>query len=320
MNPTGIALVNVPRAEDVKKAVNAVRPFQGAVLIAGGEKPVVQHVEGFADREKKIPLTVESRFVVGSIAKQITAVLILRLVEKGKVDLDAPVGKYLDLKADWAGQVTVRHLLNHTSGIVAEDQPLKAEPGKTFAYSNLGFDLLGRIVERVSKKPFSASVLELFRVSGMKQSSVLEPVANPGLATGYDEVSLLNFSVASMAAQSKHPASGGMVSTVNDLVRWNAALHGGKLLSKSGYQAMVTPGIRRTNRWGDIGYGFGLQITTNGGRLEYSHGGYVAGFQSTLLYYPETRRTVVILENVSWNLDDTTRAFAPHDAVRDLVK
>lgn len=311
----GWAVLKTPNP--LKEALGTARPFHGVVLVEDGTRRPGFYSEGFADREKKILLTQKSRFIIGSISKQVTATLVLRLVDRGKLNLDEFIGKYLGEKVPGAGSVRIRHLLNHSSGIAGEDKPLASESGKTFAYSNLNYILLSRIVEKVTGRHFPETVNGLFHSLGMRDSFAAEVGKSLPIVAGYDEIRLNEFSRTDSAEPLRFPASGGMVSTAEDLVKWTAALHGGKLLSKKTYEAMVTPTITRKNRWGEIGYGFGLQITTNGGKLEYSHGGYVPGFQSLLLYYPETRRTVVILENVSWNLDDQARAFGPHDALRD---
>ncbi len=301
----------------LKAALGTARPFHGVALVDDAGKRGGFYAEGFADRDRKWPLTSKSRFIIGSISKQVTATLVLRQVDQGKLNLDDFIGKYLGEKIPGAGSVRIRHLLNHGSGITGEDKPLASEPGKTFAYSNTNYILLARILEKVTGTPFAESVNRLFRSIGMRDSFAAGAGKLPPIVAGYDEIKPNELSRADPAEPLRFPASGGMVSTAEDLVKWTAALHGGKLLSKSGYVAMVTPTITRKNRWGEIGYGFGMQVTTNGGKVEYSHGGYVSGFQSLLLYYPETRRTVIILENVSWNLDDQTRAYGPHDALRD---
>jgi CubicO group peptidase (beta-lactamase class C family) len=300
----------------LKAALGTARPFHGVALVDDAGKRVGFYAEGFADREKKIPLILKSRFIIGSISKQVTATLVLRQVDQGKLNLDDVIGKYLGENAPGAGSIRIRHLLNHSSGITGEGKPLASEPGKTFVYSNFNYILLSRVIEKVTGRPFPETVNELFRSLGMRDSFAAGAGKSLPIVAGYDEIRLNEFSKADPAEPLQFPASGGMVSTAEDLVKWTAALHGGKLLSKQSQDAMVTPTITRKNRWGEIGYGFGLQVTTNGGRLEYSHGGYVPGFQSLLLYYPETRRTVVILENVSWNLDDQARAYGPHDALR----
>lgn len=305
------------RFEGFDRALATGRGVSGVAYVVDGKQELAFSSSGFADREQRILFSLKSRFIIGSISKQVTATLVLRLVDREKLSLDDFIGKYLGENVPGAGSVRIRHLLNHSSGITAEDKPLASVPGKTFAYSNLNYILLSRIVEKVSRRPFVESVNELFRSLGMRNSFAAAAGKLPPMVVGYDEIKLNEFSRTDPAEPLRFPASGGMVSTAEDLVKWTSALHGGKLLSKKSYDAMVTPTVTRKNRWGEIGYGFGLQVTTNAGRAEYSHGGYVPGFQSLLLYYPETRRTVVILENISWNLDDQARAYGPHDAVRE---
>ena len=112
------------------------------------------------------------------------------------------------------------------------------------------------------------------------------------------------------------------MSTAEDLRRWNDCLHGGGLLSPASYAAMTKPRPQatRTHRWGRLGYGFGLQVSDEGGERELSHGGYVPGYVSTLIRYPEEGVDLVVLENVSWRAADMARAFWMHDRVRASVR
>jgi CubicO group peptidase (beta-lactamase class C family) len=289
------------------------------MLLAEGTRVVYAKAAGHANRESLVPLTLSSRFVVGSLTKQVTASLVLQQVDAGRINLDAPISTYLELGADWAQRAKVRHLLNHTSGIAAVDGPLKTEPGAAFAYSNLGYELLGQIIEKVTAKSYSDMANALFESCGMNQSQILQLGDTPGLVEGYSEQTDHTLVVASQAERAQHLPPGGMVSTVSDLVRWNQCLHHGKVLSPASYLAMVTPSTKRPYRWGSLGYGFGLQIAEPEGAIEYSHCGYVSGFISTMTYYPATDRTFVALENVSWDAENFERVFAQHDAVRKLV-
>jgi len=296
------------------------RPFNGVVMIADGPRVVHAKVSGHADRERSVPLTLARRFVIGSLSKQITAALVMQQVDQGKIDLDAPISTYLSAGADWARRVKVRHLLNHTSGIIDLGSPLKSEPGTTFAYSNLGYDLLGTIVERVSGEGFATVASRLFASCGMTETAALDASNNPGLSVGYSEEADGTLVVASPSPMSEHAPSGGMVSSVGDLVRWNMCLHGGRAVSSESYAAMMKPAVTRPYRWGELGYGFGVQVSEQDGLTEISHGGYVEGFIATMAYYPQSRRTLVILENVSWRAEDMRRAFAPHDKLREAVR
>lgn len=294
----------------------AERPFSGLAVVAEGDRVVYSRASGYADRGRTVPLTLDSRFVVGSIAKQVTAALVMRQVERGTIDLDAPVAAYLPLRSDWAARARVRHLLDHTSAIDTPD----GEPGRAFAYSNRGYDLLGGIVERATGERFGDAAARLFRACGMTRTAVRGAAGDAGPVVGFEEEADGRLLPVERAAEWERGPSAGIVSTAGDLVRWNRCLHGGRVLSPAGYAAMTTASAERPHRWGTLGYGFGLQRSDRDGIAELSHGGYVPGFVATLAYYPASRRTLVVLENTSWREDDMRRAFAPHDALRDRVR
>ncbi len=298
----------------------SARPFNGVMMIAEGKRVVYAKAAGLADRERNLPLTLSSRFLVGSITKQVTAALVMQQVDAGRIDLEAPIATYLDLTIDWASRVKVRHLLNHTSGIATLEAPLRTEPGSTFAYSNFGYELAGKILEKVTSRTYSELAKALFDSCGMNESQMLPAEGPPELVIGYSENPDRTLVVASQAERANHLPPGGMISTVSDLVRWNQCLHHAHVVSAAGYSAMVTPSARRPYRWGELGYGFGLQILNRDGIVEFSHSGYVDGFISTMTYYPDADRTFVVLENTSWDAEDMDRVFAPHDAVRDAVR
>lgn len=299
----------------------ATRPFSGVAVVAEGDDVVYSHASGYADRGRSVPLTVESRFVVGSVAKQVTAALVLQQVERGTLDLDAPAAGYLPPGgAPLDARVKVRHLLAHTSGIVARDRPPATVPGSTFAYSNAGYDLLGDILERVTGETFGAAAARLFRACGMTHTAVFGAAGDPGPVAGFEEAEDGRLLPVERAPEWEHGPSAGIVSTAGDLVRWSRCLHGGRVLSPAGYAAMTGASAARPHRWGTLGYGFGLQLSSDDGIVEFSHGGYVPGFVATLAYYPASGRTLVVLENTSWRADDMRRAFAPHDALREVVR
>lgn len=290
-------------------------------MVADGPRPIHTQVYAYAPTSRgRASLTPDSRFVIGSISKQMTAALVLREVERKRVDLDAPIGTYLTLSADWASRVSVRQLLNHTSGVAALDKPLASEPGSTFAYSNLNYDMLGQIVERRSGQRFAAAAARLFAMCGMTSTTAADPARATGLAAGFSEERGGVLSRVKPDGGLAHVPSGGIVSTARDLVRWNLCLHGGRAVSAASYGAMTRPSSTRQHRWGTLGYGFGLQVTEQDGLTEFSHGGYVPGYIATMTFYPRARRTLVVLENTSWDADDMARVFAPHDALRAAVR
>lgn len=291
-------------------ASQSPRSFRGVVLIARGDAPPIVVANG---------VLADSRFVIGSISKQMTAALVLRAAEAGRLDLGAPLLTFLPgLQDDWAARVTVRQLLKHTSGVDARGKPLRAAPGTAFWYSNDGYDLLGEVLERRGGESLSKQFNTLFARCGMSGAGVagdagVDPV--PGSLEMEDGRML----PASPTTQAGHAASGGVVAAVFDLLHWTQCLYGGQVLSNPSLRAMTRPDATREHRWGALGYGYGLQIAETPLGIEYSHSGYVPGYLSTLIYYPEDRITLAVLENTSWNTDDAGRAFYFHDALRRLL-
>ena len=220
-----------------------------------------------------------------SNSKQITAVLILREVDKGNIDLQKPIKSYLpSYPQKWTDSVTVHQLLNHTSGIVNFEKPLFTKPGSTFKYTDLNYILLGKIIENVNKNTYERAVNELFSFSGMKKSGYPNPEFQNDLVSGFhfsenkEEISKY------IIPKDKIPAA-GLISTASDLVIWNEKLHGGKLLKLKTYQKMISFNIlSQHNVFGEkaIGYGYGIRINDQAEIVEYGHTGIVPeqGFTS----------------------------------------
>lgn len=295
----------------VFKGNNTPRSFSGVAAVAKDGQVVFQHAsEGF---------DADTRFVIGSLSKQITAAMVLIKAQKQRLHLDKPISRYIpNLPPEWADRVTIRHLLNHTSGIVALDKPLKSPPGSQFAYSNLGYDLLGEIITSQPAKNYLGLAKLVFKYCDMSKSKAYGQF---GLVDGFVELKDGKLTKVNKRLKEESIPSGGIISTVNDLIKWNQCLHGGKLFKNDQYQQMVTNAATRKHRWGDLGYGFGLQLGKNGGQTEYSHSGYVPGYIATMTYHPETKTTMVLLENTSWHTEDMSRVFYYHDKLRQaLVK
>ncbi|MDQ3070791.1 MAG: beta-lactamase family protein [Acidobacteriota bacterium] len=277
----------------------AARAFNGVAILAEGDRTLSIVVSGYADRAEGRPLTASARFVIGSLSKQITAAIVMREVEAGRLALTGDV----------------RGLLSHTST-------------GTFAYSNVGYNTLGQMAERASGRRFSALAAELFTRCGMHETTAAGAGAVQDEAVGYDEMTDGSLAPVNEAVTPASVPSGGIVSTAPDLIRWNACLHEGRAVTPASYAEMTRASASRPQRWGQVDYGFGIQVSGCGGRgsggppctTEYSHGGYVPGYIATLLYYPATKRSLVVLENTSWDAGNMTRAFAPHDAFRDQAR
>ncbi|MFC4159710.1 serine hydrolase domain-containing protein [Chitinimonas lacunae] len=328
--PEGAPAASVSPRHSLGAAIDAVltatspRGFSGGVLVARRDERLYERAAGLPGRSAP---TLASQYVIGSISKQMTAALVLRAAAQNRVELDAPLRTYLpDLTDEWADQVSIAQLLNHTSGIDTLGRPLLHRAGSVFAYSNFSYLLLGRLLERVRGQPFALQAEEMFAHCGMKDS-LMPPQSEslrtlPRLMPGLVERGDGRLWPWSAQRNVAHNPSGGAVSTLGDLVRWNACLHQGKWISGPFYQAMITPAAtaQRSHRWGKLGYGYGLQVSEHDGLLELSHSGYVEGYLSTLLYYPVQQLSVVVLEHVSWLDSPPERTFAVHDRVRSLVR
>ncbi|BDY04482.1 serine hydrolase domain-containing protein [Ferrimonas sp. YFM] len=287
------------------------RPFPGDVLISP---------EGATELVFASSDNAGQQFVIGSLSKQITAALLLRLVEQGRVNLTDRPEQYLpDLPEQWQGRITLGQMLNHTSGIIALNRPLAEQPGQ-FRYSNLGYDLLGQIIEKVGQRPYAEQAKALFYLCDMRHSfapSQRHPVsAAARLAPGERErQDGKRVAVERPLPQASVP-SGGIVSSTSDLAAWNRCLYqSDKVLADTG--SMLNPTSQRPHRWGKLGYASGLQVAETDAGIEYSHSGYVPGYISTMTYYPEHKVTLVILENVSWYPGDMPRVFGIHDRIRN---
>ena len=311
--------------EEYILAFSAQRQFNGSALVAADGEIVFKGGFGYANMEWEVPNTPDTKFRIGSITKQFTAALILRLVEEGRLGLDAPVREVLpEYPQPQGDQITIHHLLNHTSGIPSytnqpgfmEDgardplsprgileltwsEPLEFEPGSRFNYSNSGYVLLGWIIERVTGQPYDSALRE----------RILDPL---GLRdTGYDHESevrqrgafgynrtLTGYHNARYIDTSLPHAAGMLYSTVEDLYRWNRALHGAEVFDDpESLILMTTPGLE------EYGYGLGIRdrrIGDDGPEVRVvEHGGGIFGFTSFLRYFPDDGYTIVVLDNTS---------------------
>lgn len=291
-----------------------------AVLVARDGKIVYQGGFGLADIDKKQPVTPETRFRIGSITKQFTAAAILRLAEQGKLSIEDPLSRFFPDFPN-GDRISLQQLLTHTSGIHSytdkpgflatvtqpispaelitsfRDDPPDFAPGAGFHYNNSAYLLLGEIVAKVSGKPFSTTLGEMFfEPLGMKHTGVYQNAAPPvEMASGY-----------SMADGKAAPAldwdmsraggAGALYSTVGDLFLWNEALFNGKVLQENSFKAMITP-VKLPEGVDGMSYGFGLALSTVSRLPVISHSGGLNGWSSDLIRFPEPRCTVIALAN-----------------------
>lgn len=285
------------------------RNFNGVVLITQKGKIKYSKAFGYSDIEKKTPLTLKDNFRIQSNTKQITAVLILKEVEKGKIDLEKPIKKYLpDLQQKWADTVTVHQLLNMSSGIVSLEKPLLFKPGTDFYYSNPAYGLLGRLIEKVTAKKYTEVADSLFKDLGMKNTYCYEiNKVNPNLINGYwqtkDSIEVVNFKNLNFTEESwsNFIPTGGIISNAIDLNIWDTKLHKGKILQPKSYNAMTNSTVVESDftfSETKSNYGYGVNINGEKPYKYIGHAGRGIGFVSLKFYLPEKDLDVIILENI----------------------
>ncbi len=301
------------------------KPFNGVVLISQNGKNDYLKTYGYSDIEKKVPLKIKDQFVIGSISKQITSVIVLQEYEKGHLKLNEPICLYLpELKQSWADTVTIHHLLTHMHGIVDTNKGTAFRVGTQFdyAYSSLGYDLLSKIVERTSGKPFAELSENLFAKCKMTNTCHPDSKKHTNLVKGYTEQAdgKLKFDTTSF----RNPvAAGAFISTVQDLARWNDCLHGGKLLKKETYELMTKKqqgAVRNHPVFGTTEYGYGITIDTKDSILQLGQTGYADGFVSMDFYFPKTKTSVIVLENIVYYKDDLKKSFLHHTEVLNIIR
>ncbi|WP_183252016.1 serine hydrolase domain-containing protein [Brevundimonas basaltis] len=304
--------------------------FTGGVLVARGDQVLFRQVYGYADRNLGKPLALDSRFRLASVSKQFTAAAILRLQDEGVLTVDDPVCRWVeDCPAAWA-PIRLHHLLSHTSGIPdlmarpgwglrrvtpATSEQLTVEsaqyglqfpPGTKVRYNNAAYNLLGHVVQKASGLPLQDYLRDAFFVplamadTGFEddRSDVVMGYANlggPPSPQPDHNVSII-------------PGAGALYSTLDDLLVWNRALHGGTLLSPESYSQMIadhapadTPDERGRPR---RDWGYGLFVNSLGRRVrpdfldrQIYHTGSWSGFRNLATHQPEGDVTVIVLSN-----------------------
>lgn len=307
------------------------RKFNGVILITKNGKTVYSKAQGYSDFENKKTISLNDNFRIQSNSKQITAVLILKEVEKGTIHLESPIKKYLpNLKQDWVDKVTVHQLLNMSSGIVDLEKPLIFEAGKGYRYSNPAYALLGRILERSTGKSFTELVNEEFKTLGMKNSYAYNfKGLNNKLINGHwlenDEIIQVQFYSLGFFTKETWKdfiPAGGMISNVKDLSIWDTKLHNGKILSPKYYNKMIDPTNRGPHASFDndtIGYAYGLRVHDKHPKKHLGHGGRGLGFANIKIYIPDSDVNVIVLENI-YCLDDNSKyVYYYENEIRKLI-
>lgn len=304
--------LQIPRIEQIAAAALERVPALSVAVRKGNA--YYARAWGTIDLETNLAARTDSVFQIASVSKQFTAAAVLRLAEQGKLTVDDPLRRFipeLDARFD---AITLRHLLNHTSGVadylgqldsataaktqqeilaLIAGRPPAFPPGSMFQYSNSGYYLLGMVIERVSNRTYQQFLreeflapLQLHQTSYCGDDGPLpEGYGTDSRTGGFFEYAPFDMTLIY--------AAGGLCSTASDLLRWNRALTAGIALRPGSYAAMTGQTVEA---FVGMRYGFGL-FTTASGRRRIWHNGLIYGFQSHLSHYPDDDVTVVVLVN-----------------------
>lgn len=332
------------KADKLDKLVSAYAEygkFNGSVLVAEKGKVIYKKGLGWADMEWNIPNQPDTKHRLGSITKQFTAMLVMQLVEQGKLKLNVPISTYLpDYPKKTGDVITIHHLLTHSSGIpnltsfpgffknisrnayrpvqlvnLFADSTLQFEPGKNYAYSNSGYMLLGYLIEKVTGKSYEQGL----------QENIFTPLKMTN--TGYDHSSpLLKNRAAGYQKNGRHYvhanyidmsvpyAAGALYSTVEDLYLWDQALYGNQLLRRENMDLLFT---RHIPSGGSYYYGYGwdigkIPLGNTAAQIEtIGHGGGIDGFNTQLTRIQANNAFIVLLNNTGGApLNEMTNAIA----------
>jgi CubicO group peptidase (beta-lactamase class C family) len=343
----------VPSAEKLVDAMYASLKNKDAsgiaVLVSKDGKVLYEKGFGYADIKSKKPVTKDTKFRIGSVTKQFTAAAILKLQENGLVSINDKLSKYIP-DFPRGGEVTIHHLLTHTSGIhsytgkpefinrvtgtISEDSLISFfkhdaydfNPGENFMYNNSGYFLLGYIIGKVSGMPYGEYLKKtFFDPLGMKNTGLhyagikLENEAQ-GYATNngkYEEA--LNWDM------SWAGAAGALYSTLEDLDKWNNALYSGKVLNESSMKAALTVVQLKNGTKPQMNYGYGLVTGNYRGFENIGHSGGLHGFITQLIYFPKQKMTVVMYSNnanpqVNFDPNKVAEAFAWQEMDKQVSK
>ena len=288
-----------------------------AVIVHG--QLVYSHAYGYADLGRHVPASVDTYYEIGSITKQFTAAAMLQLQEAGRLRLDDKLSAYLP-DAPHAGEVTLRQLLSHTSGMpdfldamdaagtigkpASFDQlmgyiagkPLDFVPGSHWSYSNTGYILAGRVIEVVSNESYRHYIqTHLLDTAGMTHThTVADEARLPGMALGYDRAHGTVEPGRTIDA-SVGWAAGFLVSTVADLEKWDEALRSGKIVTPGDY-ALMSTSVKTAQ--GDAGYGLGLFVDSVDDQPRIGHTGGSLGFTTANEYFPQQDVQIIAYTNL----------------------
>lgn len=291
-----------------------------AVIVVKDGKTLLRKGYGMADVEKKVAIQPGDVFRIGSMTKQFTAVAILMLEEEGKLSVKDEITKFIPDYPTRGKKITVEHLLTHTSGIKSytnmptfrtiinkdmkplevvdffKNEPMEFDPGERYAYNNSGYFLLGVIIEKVTGMSYAEFVAKrIFAPLGMEHTAFEGFERNGVKRIGGYGFGRNGYAPAAPMSMTQPYAAGSLVSTVDDLAKWDAAITAGKLLKPENWKRAFTPYVLNNGK--PIDYGYGWQIRKFQGEELIEHGGAINGFHSQGMRLPASRAYVAVLTN-----------------------
>ncbi|MFN8374970.1 MAG: serine hydrolase domain-containing protein [Anaerolineae bacterium] len=304
--------------DTIVKTYTAQKKFSGAVLVARGGRVLLSKGYGLANIEHDIPNTPQTVFRLGSMTKAFTAMLIMQLVEQGKLAIEDTLSRYLSDYPN-AERITLYHLLSNTSGILDyvlmpgyrdimrapitlnaliaqfREEALEFEPGTDFGYSNSNWVLLGSIIEQVTGQRYAEALRQrIFDPAGMAHSGYdwTAPIIRQR-ASGYTDTARQWVNAETIDSSTMH-AAGALYSTVEDLYHLDRALHADTLLRRATFSRMTQAAYVRDGH----GYGLGWELYALHGHRVVAHSGGLDGFLSNLVRFVDDDATLIILSNL----------------------
>lgn len=292
-----------------------------SIAVAADGKLVWSESCGFADRERRVPVRRDTTFRIGSVSKTLTGAAAGRLVQRGLLDLDAEVQRYVPGFPHKQHAITSRQLGGHLGGIrhyqggealsrrhydsvtsslaVFKEDPLVAVPGERFSYSSYGFNLLGAVLESAAGKPFAVAVAEtLLAPLQMKRTRLDDGRAGRGRSRFYEVTSSRRAVPAPRVDLSNRFPSGGFLSTAEDLIRFGLGVTDRTFVSEEMQALLFTS--QRTSSGRPTGYGFGFEVGAGPFGPVAGHTGNVVGGTAFLFIHPKTRVVVAMTTNIGF--------------------
>lgn len=298
------------RLDSLMKAKHEAGEFNGTILVALGGK--IKYRKAFGVAEKDRDLKADTPFYLGSLAQSFTGMGVMMMVEKKKLGYDDKIVDYFSELPEFMGEITVRHLLNHTSGIpdyyamgkyvdsmtnemvmevILDLKSLEFPPGEKYSYSNTGYVLLSMLIERVAKESYRKFLnWKIFDPLGMEYSEIFDGT-QPKMsrrARGHSQSGERN------DYQARTTGAGGVYSQIDDLFIWDQALYDNNLIKAENLEQAFTP-ARLTS--GELSYyGFGWVLEAKNPKV-VQHSGSLAGFRSFFYRDTENKNTIILLSN-----------------------